>query len=814
MRRLTITTAGSRKSAVWQPQEVTWPEFCERLRTPQRGSETYREYISLPKSQQDMLKDVGGFVGGKFKFLKRRLTDLTSRDLITLDLDNIPSGTCEVVIQSVEALGYSACIYSTRKHTARKPRLRVILPIDREVTPDEHEPIARRIADMIGIDYCDPTTFEGNRLMYWPSCSSDAEYIHKVTLGPWLSADDVLGSYKDWHDITEWPRLSDEEASHTRSVAKAEDPMSKKGVIGAFCRCYDIESAMDELLSGLYSETTEKNRRTYCGGSTYGGAVIYGEGRFLYSHHATDPCGGRLVNAWDLVRIQKYGKLDDDAREGTPVSRLPSTKAMTDLAMGDKKVADLLNRERAETAREAFSEDYAEVDKSIDGEEKDATEGDNDWMNDLSKTDKGAIQKTIGNCVMILEKDPNLSGAIATDDFAGQGMVVKPLPWNKSDKKRRFCDADLANVHSYIESVYGIDSYKRIDEALTIVGDRHHYNDVEEYLTNLKWDGVPRVETLMQDYLGAEDNIYTRAVMRKTLAAAVGRAIDGGTKWDFMPILAGPQGLGKSTFLRYLGKAWFSDSLTTFEGKDAAELVQGIWIVEVGELTAMSRQETNSVKQFLSKVDDQYRVAYGRYVSSHPRRCVFFGTSNDVSFLKDQTGNRRFWPIDVGLNTPTKDVWDDLPSEIDQVWAEAYVYHMLGEPLYLIGEEDKLAKEAQEGHRDESAKEGLIRAYVDRFIPEDWYSMDRMSRRAWMADPNNGMEMEAGLIARNKVCAAEVWEECMGGDMKYLDRTKTMEINSILRNIPNWVESNGLHFGKYGKGRGFRREGSGDEVFN
>ena len=145
--------------------------------------------------------------------------------------------------------------------------------------------------------------------------------------------------------------------------------------------------------------------------------------------------------------------------------------------------------------------------------------------------------------------------------------------------------------------------------------------------------------------------------MRKSLCAAVARAVVGGVKYDYMPIFTGPQGIGKSTFLATLGREWFSDSLTTFEGKEAAELIQGTWINEIGELTAIRISITSAVKQFLSKTHDIYRAAYGRQTNKYPRRCVFFGTSNDSEFLKDSTGNRRFWPVDVGVNTTKKSIW-------------------------------------------------------------------------------------------------------------------------------------------------------------
>lgn len=796
MRDLVITTAAGRRASLWQAQTITWEEFCGRCETPVRGTETYAEYLALQKSQQDELKDVGGYVGGRFRYMKRRAADLVGRDLITLDMDSIPPQYTETVISEVQMQGYAALIYSTRKHSAKRPRLRVIIPLDREVSPDEYEPLARMVASAINIEWCDPTTFEGSRLMYWPSASADAEYVYRVLDGDPVRADTILSLYRDWRDVSTWPRLAGEEVSHTRSVARAEDPLTKGGIVGAFCRIYDVPAAMDELLPGLYTETNAPDRRTYAGGSTYGGAVIYGNGRFLYSHHATDPCGGRLVNAWDLVRIQKYGDQDDDARDGTPVTRLPSTRAMTEYALSLPRVSDLLNRERAEHAKEVF-----EI-----GPEPEAV--DLAWMDRLTKDKQGRIEKTIANVVVILSSDPNVKNAVGVSELSGTITAIAPLPWNKADVRRRWTDADDANMHSYMEAVYGIDTFRRVDEAITIVAERNAYNEIAEYLDGLVWDGTPRLDRLLVDYLGAEDNVYTRAVMRKTMVAAVARVkSEKAIKFDQMPILAGDQGIGKSTFLRELGKDWFSDSLTTFEGKTAAELIQGVWIVEVGELTAMSKQEVNAVKQFLSKMDDQYRAAYARRVEKRPRRCVFFGTSNDTDFLKDQTGNRRFWPVDV-TGEGSKDVWEDLPGEVDQIWAEAKTRYMLGEPLTLTKQEAELADEAQEAHREESPREGMVREFLDRPIPMGWYEMDAPLRKAWLNDPANAEKTleDEGMMLRDKTCTAELWVECFGGDIRFLDKVKANDIGAIMRKMPGWERAAGLRFGQaYGRGKGYRR---------
>ena len=795
-RKLMVSTAGSRKATYWPKNEIMWSDFAEKLKTPVQSPETMEQYLALPKNRQSDLKDVGGFVGGTFLNDRRKSVYVQGRDLLTLDLDNIPAGQTENILKRVSGLGCAAVVYSTRKHVGYAPRLRVILPLDKTATADEYEPAARKAASLIGMEYCDPTTFDPCRLMYWPSICSDGEYIYELYDNPFCSLEGLLGMYGDWRNVEEWPQVPGSDAMQRRRVAKQEDPTAKRGIIGAFCRTYTISQAMEKFIPGMYEPTDLPGRYTYTGGSTTGGAVVYDGDLFLYSHHATDPCSGQLVNAFDLIRLHKYGDRDQESKEGTPVNKLPSYVAMTRLASEDQGVSGLLAKERIQQAKQVFG---------IESGTADAEEEDTDWVLKLTRDSNGRVEKTIANVTLVLENDPLLKGKIVTDEFASCGMTTGGLPWDLHCGKRRWKDVDYAGYYRYMETFYGLTGREKLDNGLLIVSSQNKINDVREYLQGLKWDGKRRVDTLLRDYLGAEDNAYTRAVMRKSLCAAVARAVEGGVKYDYMPIFTGAQGIGKSTFLSILGKDWFSDSLTTFEGKEAAELIQGTWINEVGELTAMTKQETSAVKQFLSKTHDIYRAAYGRTTNKYPRRCVFFGTSNDSEFLKDSTGNRRFWPVDVGLHTAKKSVWNDLPGEVDQIWAEAYCYWMLGEPLYLPKDVEKLAEEQQEIHREAYAKEGVIREFLDREIPQDWDSMPLMQRRQFYQGTLHLPE-GAELVPRTKVCAAEIWQECFGSDLKYMGKRDSMEINSIMQCIKGWRRNrSSQRYGFYGTQRGFER---------
>lgn len=789
-RKIMISVGSSRRAMNWQPQTLLLSELYERLRIPARSPETQAAYLALPKGRQDDLKDVGGFVAGSLRGARRKAGAVTGRDVLTLDLDAIPAGGSGDVLRRVEGLGCGYCVYSTRKHSPAAPRLRVLLPLDRTVTADEYEPCARRMAEYIGIELADPTTFEPSRLMYWPSCCADAEYLYLWQDKPMLSADGLLATYPDWHDYASWPQAPGAQ-SPARLAAKQGDPLGKSGVVGAFCRVYSVEEAMDTFLPGVYAAADTPGRYTFTGGSTAGGAVLYDDGKFLYSHHATDPCGGRLVNAFDLVRLHRFDGLDDEAQPGTPVNRLPSYAAMCELAAQDGRVSGLLLKERWESAAEGF--------RTIEPQEDE----DAGWRAKL-KTGKNALpQNSIDNIWIILEHDPVLKGKFALNEFAGRGEVLGPVPWAKGERRRAWQDSDNQGLYWYMEKYYGITGAAKIDGALALHSERHSFNDVREYLEGLVWDRTPRLDTLFVDYLGALDSAYTRAVTRKAFTAAVARALAPGVKFDCMTILSGAQGLGKSTLLDKMSRGWFNDSIRTFEGKEASELLQNVWLVEISELDAFRRTDVSRIKQFLSLRADRFRAAYGRHVKDIPRRCVFFGTTNSAEYLQDKTGNRRFWPVDVGRQPPAKNVWQDLDRELDQLWAEAVEWYRAGEPLYLSGEIEAMAKAQQEEHREVSAREGLILDFLERRIPQGWSRWNLAQRRMYW---EGGAKGELELTDRDRVCALEIWCEVFDGQKKEMKPADTAEINAIVAAAPGWKKSNRvLKFGYCGAQRGFEK---------
>jgi predicted P-loop ATPase len=454
---------------------------------------------------------------------------------------------------------------------------------------------------------------------------------------------------------------------------------------------------------------------------------------------------------------------------------------MLNFSRGDDRVKLTLGKERLKSASEEF------------GKLEEADEEDAEWMKLLEVDKRGKCKPTIGNVVLILENDPNLKKKIALSEFSYRIMKTGSLPWHKLVNKTGgdiWQDSDDASLRHYIEKAYEISTPNRINDALSIVQEKNKYHPIRDYLKSLSWDGIKRVETLLIDYLGAEDSMYTKTVTRKMLAAAVARVFNPGIKFDYMLVLVGMQGLAKSQLIRLLGKYWYSDSVITIQGKEAFEQLQGVWILEMAELSATRKADVEHVKHYISKCEDSYRVAYGRHVAQFPRQCIFFGTTNENEFLRDKTGNRRFWPVlssakDVKIDVK-KDVWKEfIPYEVDQVWAEAYEIWKNGEELFLRDEIEKEALIRQELHAESSMNQGIVTEYVNMLLPENWDTMDIGERRLYIHGGELGGK-RPGVRVRERVCAMEVWCELMNGEAKELKNSTERELHDILRRIEGW----------------------------
>lgn len=787
---VTIAVGESRRSTQWKNKEVLWSQLVERLSIPTKTPETVDEYRGFAKSKRDEIKDVGGFVGGSLKGGRRKAEAIMQRRLLTLDLDDVPRNA-DPWDTVVLVLGCAAVLYSTHSHRPEAPRLRLVMPLSRPVSPEEYSAIARKVAQDIGIDMCDDTTYEPHRLMYWPSASINAEYRYEVEDGPWLNADEQLARYVDWHDPSEWPISSRRAEALHRLASHQESPLEKNGIVGAFCRVYDIHDAIEHFLPDTY-EKYDDNRYTYKGGSTSGGLVLYDNGIFAYSHHGTDPASGKLCNAFDLVRIHLYGNLDDDTSPGTPSHKMPSFMKLQDEAMQIPEVREELAKANFERLKDRF----------------DDPDEDYDWVGQLTCNKNGKFDNTINNVQLIMEHDAGLRGKYFYDTFKERMTVCGDLPWCKlADRMTTtWTDTDDAGLRNFLEIKYEIVNTMKIGDAVLLAMQSCMRHPVREYLLSLKWDGVARADTIFIDYLGAEDTEYTRTVTRKALIGAVARIMRPGCKHDHILVLVGPQGCRKSTTLAKLGKSWFSDSFYTVQGKEAYEQIQGFWLIEMGEMAATRKAELESIKQFVSKQSDSYRAAYAKRTQEHPRQCAFFGTTNDDEFLRDATGGRRFWPVTV--TDKGRETGDYFTAEIvDQVWAEIVMRYSAGENWYLDNAKiEAAARQIQDAHTEMNGKQGLLEQFVERLLPKDWATRNLSQRLAYWNDGFDD-EKQAGTERRKVICALEIHCELFGGTVKDYTPQKTREYNAMLKRLPGWKARSRINYGEiYGQQRGFIRE--------
>lgn len=794
MRKLTISTAPRRTAKQWRREEVTWEDLCGRLSATRVTGETAAEYAAMSRDEQGAVKDVGGFVGGALRDGLRRAANVETRSMLTLDVDH--AGSLPIFWEGF-GLVYdcAACLYTTHKHAEASPRFRLIIPLLRDVDPAEYEAVARMVASDLGIEQFDDTTYQPSRLMYYPSTSRDAPFVFERQEGEALDPDAVLGRYADPSDVSEWPHSERDRSERRAEVAKAGDPLRKSGVVGAFCRAYTIGEAIASFLPEVYSPCDfDGGRYTYAQGSSSGGLVVYND-LYAYSHHESDPAGGRLCNAYDLVRLHRFGHMDEGAAEGTPVNKLPSYATMNDLATGDPRCKAQLFGDSAAAAAAEFGieSEAAQIAREVEAA----------GLEGLQYDRNGRMKGLIGNYMIILEHDPNLKGGFLLDEFRHTMEVTRAMPWRSAGDRSEWTDSDDAGLRAYIERGYATVDRGSLADALVNVYQAHRTHPVREYLRGLSWDGIERLDRLLVEYLGADDTPYVRGVTRKAFTAAVARVMQPGRKFDHVLTLVGREGIGKSTLLAKMGRKWFSDNFVSLQDKAAVEQVQGVWIMEISELAGLKKAEVESIKSYVSRTEDRIRMAYAKRVEAFPRQCVFFGTTNTHDFLRGADGNRRFWPVDVE-GGGRLDVWRDLTAgEVDQLWAEAVHRYDAGEPLHLDGGAEAEARAVQEAHSETDARAGVVYGFLSKRLPLDWDKRGLQERRIWLADP-----LSTGIALRKRVSRMEIWVEALGGDPRYFGRREALEIADIMKRAAGWKASpNPVDTPIYGRQKCYYRDG-------
>jgi putative DNA primase/helicase len=507
------------------------------------------------------------------------------------------------------------------------------------------------------------------------------------------------------------------------------------------------------------------------------------EDKFVYSHHAKDPAYLQLCNAFDIVRIHRFGDLDEKK----------SFSAMCDFAMQQDDVKLAASEERMKDAQSDFTD-----------------AGDSDWKKKLKYMSRSTLlQNTVYNLNLILANDPDFQN-FAFNEMANRIQVTGPLPWDRPEGNEFWRDADTAQLKSIIDIRYLPFSSRNYDVSFTKTADDRHFHPIRDYLDSLpEWDGIERVEDLFIRYLLADDTEYVRTVTRKTFAAAVARIYEPGTKFDCVPVLDGDQGIGKSSIVKDLVTSdYYSEtlSLTDMDDKSGAEKLQGFWVVEIGELAGMKKADIEKVKAFLSTSDDKYRPSYGKVVESHPRQCVIIATVNgERGYLRDITGNRRFWIIKCHQKKQRK-AWNFDENYRAQFWAEAKKIWKAGEKLYLEGDVLEAAEKEQRGAMEADERVGMVEEYLNTPVPANWDDMDLYARKNFLQGSEFGNPDHGELHLRNEISNAEIWCECFNKNLPELKSSDSYLIAALMTQVDGWERTNDRKKQAfYGRQRLYRR---------
>lgn len=340
--------------------------------------------------------------------------------------------------------------------------------------------------------------------------------------------------------------------------------------------------------------------------------------------------------------------------------------------------------------------------------------GNQRWKSLLAQTARGdGYMGDERNILLALEHAPALSGALRLDEFSGDIIISRDLPWRASGAGRVWCDDDDTQLLVWLQSQdIRARSKGAAAACVSVSAARSGFHPVREYLNGLTWDGEPRLQIWLAEYLNAAgDPSYQTAVGKRWMISAVARVMEPGCKVDNMLVLEGRQGLRKSSAAAALAvhDSWFVDDLPDLGDKEAKIQLRGKWIIEVAELATVRKSQIEATKRFLAARVDTYRAIYGLRTADHPRQCVFLGTVNDKEYLRDATGNRRYWPVKCGKINLTA-----LERDRDQLWAEAVVAYRAGEQWYLMDQEEELARGEQALRVHVSEFEQDVHAYLTR----------------------------------------------------------------------------------------------------
>lgn len=781
---LNLVTFDSVYSGKLRQEEVSKEDFIERLENCIKTSETMEEYKNMTKEERGHAKDVGGYIPALFKKdsegnIRAQKSLVITKSIIVLDLDDVRDDYNTFVKSLKEILPNTELfIHETHSSTYEKLRLRVIIFISRDVTPEEYKNIVELLSDRIGMydettPQVDPCSKEAARKMFYPSAPKDKMYMFLHLDGAPLDVDEIL---RGTEEQKEKERKEQEERTKrtpdNQSFFDKKEP--KVSLIDLFNDRHNIRDLVENR-PDIYKQGSRADRFTYIPGSASDGLWITKDNH-AFSHDSTDPCNtGYALNCFDFYRITEYGHLDGGGVYPNPADA-PSFKEVIKEIVNDPSYG---------------LDNYSKKPKKNE-------ESDDDWKSMFQLTDKGKLENIPYNYYIAIKYDPDFYGGPIYDSFKGQNMYHFDTVGRYVEELQKTTDEHTSFIYKRISTKYRIGTKAPyVRQMLTAIGQENKIDSALEYFDSLTWDGQPRLENFLINCVGVEDSDYSRLLTKKQFVAIVARQYEPGKKKDEALILSGLQGIGKSLFLSQVcpHEDWFVDKIKNLDSKDVVMDIAGKIIGEFSELSGLSKAEVETVRNFLSAQKDTIRKPYGHDSDDYKRRIVFFGTTNDTEILNDPAGNRRFWVLQCRRKiTDFVAVLKWIEENRDQLWAEAVYYYKQGYSIYLTPEEKKLVEEGNKKFVYVDERIGLIEKFIEMEFPDDWYKWDTYQQREYF----NALGGWDGKI-KEEFCVSEIAEIALGSDLSKMKRSDFRTIATLMRQAGLEVTGKQKMFGRYGK---------------
>ena len=825
--KVTVAVGTPQNLAKSDNQKIRIEEFADWFREPLVTKEKFRVFKTASfKKKQQLKSSAGWFIRCGIQGGIRNRKSVMPSEMITYDLDDVPAEMMESLLAGELFPGIALIAHTTRSHTPESPRLRIMIFIDQRLEADDYNRVSRIVALLLDprLAHVDPVSFRPAQMMFLPSVSTDMlkHYVFYEQGGDKLDWADEVETWElthgDSNDIRNLPKAASE--PELRDVAEeAEDPLTKKGPVGDFCRAWSItdlvqgrEGEHGEFVEGPLADVYEIDdwdqgaaaRMTYLHGHSTNGAVVYDD-KFVYSNHGSDPGSDQLLNAYDAVRIHKFGDRDTKLEGDEPMKDRPSVKAMSEWMKEDEfyRAAQVESRYGAQDllGEEDLGDeddDYGDVD--LDDEEDDDLPSADDllgvewssintsehavlerrrkfakkpkkgWLRDLELNDDGTIKVTDPNLTVIIKNDARFFRKIAFNELRQEVVMLDDLRATHDAlvtihcKDKVYGDRWQDRFSVFVTQTVQLEAGKKgggysvkfpkgaVDDSIQMAAMHNAFHPIKDYFDTTSEGVVDEelLETFLIRHAGAEDCQYVRDVTRMMAIASVMRVEEPGSKFDFALILEGMQGTGKSTLIRRLyGTEFFGELSTDVSNPQrVAENLLGKWVLELPELSSLHKSDINDMKAFITKQRDDVRMAFGKNVTDLPRQCIFWGTTNDKDYLRDPTGNRRYWPV------PCDGRFIDamaVMAERDTFWRTAVsLYRQMREKdpygeldLSLKGSSITHAKSLQESRRKEETSDlwaDRVMEWADEPVPVETLAREMFGDSEALEDRPFGLE--------------------------------------------------------------------------